>query len=290
MPYSIRRYETVNARSLPRSYVCYDLETTGLGSDCRIIEVGAVRVIDGYEDEVFSSFVALPEGMCVSPGAYAVNHISDQMLVGAPTEAEVYAAFLDFVGELPLVGQNIVSFDNPFMDRAAERLGMPRVTQNGSHDTMVLYRRLVGRPSNLNAICAYYGIQNEEAHRAWADARATSDCYQAIIRDAASRSVDARDLSAEPIAHELDGQLLCFTGNTFEFPKRDCEILALEHGGKLHNGVTKRVTLLVDLEGRESAKVRKARQYGTAIVSGAAFLKMIGLAPEDLRRPPVLPR
>lgn len=37
----------VSVDALPRSYVCYDLETTGLSPDARIVEIGAVRVIDG---------------------------------------------------------------------------------------------------------------------------------------------------------------------------------------------------------------------------------------------------
>jgi DNA polymerase-3 subunit epsilon/DNA polymerase-3 subunit alpha (Gram-positive type) len=290
MPYRPRSFNNVKAFRLPRSYVCYDLETTGLGRDAHVIEIGAVRVLDGYEDEKFSTFVALPPGAHVEPGSFAVNHISEVMLEGAPSILDAYLSFVEFVGDLPLVGQNIKSFDNVLMARVAAELGLPSVVDNGSYDTMLLYRELVGKPANLAAICSHYGVENEEAHRAWADARATSDCYLAIIRDAASRSVDVRDLDAAPVAHELDGELVCFTGNTYELPKRDCEILALEHGAKLHNNVTKRVTLLVDLEGRESGKVRKARDYGTAIVSGHAFLARIGMTAEDLRRPNIVPR
>jgi DNA polymerase III epsilon subunit-like protein len=68
MPYRPRSFNNVKAFRLPRSYVCYDLETTGLGRDAHVIEIGAVRVLDGYEDEKFSTFVALPRGRTSSPG------------------------------------------------------------------------------------------------------------------------------------------------------------------------------------------------------------------------------
>ena len=277
------RRARVSVDDLPRSYVCYDLETTGLGAAAHVIEIGAVRVFDGWEDERLSTFVALPAGARIEPGAQAVHHISEAMLAGAPSQREAYEMFSEFVGELPLVGQNIVSFDNGFIDRMAERAHMRSVVENGSFDTMLIYRELVGRPANLAAICAHYGIENDQAHRAWADARATSDCYQAIIRDMRSRAAVAFDPEVGPVAHELDGELVCFTGNTYEHPKRLFEEIALRHGAHLHERVIKRVTMLVDLEGRESAKVRRARELGTPVITADAFLARMGLTQEDLR-------
>ena len=278
------RRARVSVDDLPRSYVCYDLETTGLGAAAHVIEIGAVRVFDGWEDERLSTFVALPAGARIEPGAQAVHHISEAMLAGAPSQREAYEMFSEFVGELPLVGQNIVSFDNGFIDRMAARANMRSVVENGSFDTMLIYRELVGRPANLAAICAHYGIENDQAHRAWADARATSDCYQAIIRDMRSRAAVAFDPEVGPVAHELDGELVCFTGNTYEHPKRLFEEIALRHGAHLHERVIKRVTMLVDLEGRESAKVRRARELGTPVITADAFLARMGLTQEDLRR------
>lgn len=280
------RYQDINADALPRSYVSYDLETTGLGSGARIVEIGAVRVIDGYEDEKFDTFVAPPAGVRFEPGARAVNHITDAMLEGAPGEARAYRAFAEFAEDLPLVGQNIVAFDNPLLDAAAARAGERPLTANGCQDTMLLYRALVGMPASLAAICAHYGVQNPQAHRAWADAVATSDCYLAIVRDAASRAVHVRDLASRPASGELAGERVCFTGNSYELPKRDMEVLALEHGAELRERVTKRVTMLVSLEDRRSSKVLRAEALGVPVVSGEAFLARMGLSQGDLRREP----
>lgn len=272
---------------LPTSYVSYDLETTGLGTNAMIIEIGAVRVFDGYEDERFSTFVALPEGARISAGAFAVNHITPDMLEGAPSMDEAFRAFSAFVGELPLVGQNVIAFDNRFIDREAARMGLPSPTENGAFDTMILYGELVGRPRSLAAICEHYGVENEEAHRAWSDARATSDCYLALLRDARSRPV-APELGIE--GHELDGRLVCLSGNTHDFPRRTCATIAVRHGAIVCERITRKVSLVIDLSGRETSRLRMARRYEIDVVDGGAFLAMVGLTTEDLRRPSIIPR
>ena len=48
------------------------------------MEIGAVRVIDGWEDEKFDTFVALPAGVRMEPGARAVNR------TGMIRKTEVY--------------------------------------------------------------------------------------------------------------------------------------------------------------------------------------------------------
>lgn len=276
-------FEAPSVRDLPLSYVCYDLETSGLGPGSHVMEMGAVRVEEGREVASFSSFVALPPGARVEPEAAAVNHISEAMLTGAPSAEEAHAAFARFVGELPLVGQNIVAVDNRYLDDLAVGLGVRSVTENGCLDTMLLYRELVGKPANLAAICAFYGVENETPHRALADARATSECYLALVADARSRVALVGEPDGEPVGHELDGELLCFTGNCYEYPKRLCELLALAHGARVRQRVSGRVTLVVSLEGRESGKVRWAREHGVPVVSGNEFLARIGLSSGDLR-------
>lgn len=269
---------------LPTTYVSYDLETTGLSADSSIIEIGAVRVIDRFEDEKFDTLVALEPGAHVDPGARRVNHISDAMLAGAPSLAEAYHAFVEFVDDLPLVGQNIKAFDNHYLDAAAQRTGEPRLTRNGSFDTMLLYRSYVGRPANLASMCQHYGVQNERAHRAWADAQATSDCYLALLRDLKSRSVDVDRLLALPATGELARETICFTGNSYEYPKLVCQAIAQHHGAHVVKRTTTRTTLVVKLEPIDSINVKRAREFGCAVVTGEEFLARLGLSAADLRR------
>ena len=57
----------------------------------------------------------------------------------------------------------------------------------------------------------------------------------------------------------------------------------------LHERVTRKVSLVIDLSGRETSDLRVARRYGIEVVDGEGFLAMVGLTGEDLRRPSVLP-
>lgn len=91
-------------------YVVIDLEATDRNtSKAGIIELAAVHVKDNHVVDTFST-LANP-GIKNTPGAYAVNHISDEMIESAPPIADALKSFLDFVGNLPVVGHNISSFD-----------------------------------------------------------------------------------------------------------------------------------------------------------------------------------
>lgn len=95
-----------------KEYVSVDVETTGLApKQDKIIEIGAVRVRDGQIVESFTSFV--------NPGRILPGHITEltgilqeQVDKAAPMES-VLPAFLEFAGDLPLVGHRIL-FDYGF--------------------------------------------------------------------------------------------------------------------------------------------------------------------------------
>lgn len=261
--------KTMKAFLLPTSYVAYDLETSDFFPQGEIVEFGAVRVEDGQVTGEFSELCALDGEM--NPRASEANRITDDMLAGKRPLAKVFADFCEFVDLLPLVGFNNQRFDNLFIAREAERSGIKNPLDNGSHDAMLMHGR-----ATLASCCDEYGIENNEAHRALSDAHATRLLYDAIRLQWSMESTDVRDITAEVMGDELKGQIVCFTGSTDFYPKRACQTLALVHGAELSNGVTKKVTLLVNLEGRRSGKVAKAEQYGICIVGGRDFLEMIG--------------
>ena len=112
-----------------KEYVSVDVETTGLApKQDKIIEIGAVRVRDGQIVESFTSFV--------NPGRILPAHITEltgilqeQVDEAEPMES-VLPAFLEFAGDLPLVGHRIL-FDYGFLKRAAVnmRRGYPEAFQ-----------------------------------------------------------------------------------------------------------------------------------------------------------------
>jgi len=151
-----------------KRYVAFDLETTGLSSgNDNIIEIGAVRVVNGQIEEEFQQLVD-PVGP-IPADASAVNHITDDMVRGQPKIYEVLPAFLAFVGDDVLAAHN-VRFDAGFLNQAClrNRFSVPA----GYFDTMALARYWPqAENKKLGTLAATAGIESEEAHRALGDAR-----------------------------------------------------------------------------------------------------------------------
>ncbi len=166
--------------------IALDLETTGLdaGADA-IIEIGAVRLIDGQVVDEYATLInpdrPLPDYITFLTG------ITDQDFQARPSTAtqparppapriiEVIPAIRAFVGSAPIIGHNI-AFDLAFL----QRLGL--FQSNLSLDTLDLAPVLLPRAPryNLSSLCQFANIQLDEAHRALEDARAAGLLYWAL--------------------------------------------------------------------------------------------------------------
>ena len=121
------------------SYVAIDLETTGLDpKHDKIIEIGAVLVIDGEIKETFSTFVnprREPDGRIRE-----LTGITGEMTAGAPDIGDVIGRVVEFCRDLPLLGHHII-FDYSFLKRAAVNKGL--VFEKSGIDTLTLCRRFM---------------------------------------------------------------------------------------------------------------------------------------------------
>ena len=98
---------------LVSSYVAIDIETTGLDplfDD--IIELGAVRIQNGEEVDVFNALVN--PGYDIDPFIIDLTGITNEMLNGALPISKVLPLFLEFAGNELLIGHN-VNFDINFI-------------------------------------------------------------------------------------------------------------------------------------------------------------------------------
>ncbi len=151
-------------------YVALDLETTGLDpKKDKIIEIGAVKVVNGEETDTFSTFVN--PGRRLDERVSELTGIEDSDLKNAATAAEIIPKLLEFIGDLPLLGHSIL-FDYSFVKRAAVNAGC--TFDKEAIDTLRISRAVC---PNLNSkrltdMCAHYGIELN-AHRALNDARAS---------------------------------------------------------------------------------------------------------------------
>lgn len=159
------------------SYVSIDLETTGLNPRLdKIIEIGAVKVIDGEAVGSFSTFVR--PGVHLEEKVTVLTGITDADLEGAPVIEEALPELLEFLGQLPLLGHSIL-FDFSFLKKAAVN---QRLTfEKEAIDTLKIARRYLNglECRTLEYLCAYYGIPHQ-AHRALADAEACNQLYRKL--------------------------------------------------------------------------------------------------------------
>ena len=160
-----------------RSYVCIDLETTGLDpKEERITEIGGVRIIRGEETECFHTLV--DPGKKLEKRITELTGLRDEDLAGAPGIGEVLPALVEFMGDLPLLGHSVL-FDYSFLKKAAVERKM--TFEKRAIDTLKIARKYLAdlEHRSLDYLCAYYEIPHH-AHRALADAEATSILYQKL--------------------------------------------------------------------------------------------------------------
>ena len=156
------------------SYVCIDLETTGLNPRTdKIIEIGAVRVEKGQITQEWETLVN--PGRLLEERITELTGIRDAELSGAPEIEEVLPKLLEMTEGFALLGHSVL-FDYSFVKKAAvnQRLSFERE----GIDTLKIARKYLAEleSRSLPSLCRYYGIEHT-AHRALRDARATVELY-----------------------------------------------------------------------------------------------------------------
>ncbi len=160
------------------NYVVFDLETTGTSPKTEaIIEISALKVVDGKVVDTFSTLVN-PEKP-ISPGATAVNGITDDMVKNEATLDIVLPQFNEFIEDYILVGHNIHCFDMKFIWKAAEAL-FGQTISNDYIDTLPMSRKCLPQLAHhrLVDLATYYDIDTAGAHRALQDCIMNQLCFE----------------------------------------------------------------------------------------------------------------
>lgn len=160
-----------------QSYISIDLETTGLNPKTdRIIEIGAVKVIDGQCKDTFSAFVN--PGRKLEQRITDLTGICDDDLKDACSIEELLPDLLVFLEDYPLLGHSIL-FDYSFLKKAA--VNQKLSFEKRAIDTLKIARKYLAdlEHRNLDYLCEYYGIPHH-AHRALEDAGATDLLYRKL--------------------------------------------------------------------------------------------------------------
>lgn len=167
---------------IPKKFIVLDLETTGSHPmNNEIIEIGAVKVIDGKIVDTFSQLVCpreeIPEYVSMLTG------ITADMVAKAPPIEKVLPEFIEFCQDYVIVGHNVILFDYRMLKAKANKQGY--TFEKSAIDTLIIARNCLGNlPSRkLGDLCRYYGIDLIHAHRALDDAMATYELLAALIGD-----------------------------------------------------------------------------------------------------------
>lgn len=160
------------------TYVALDVETTGLNpADDKIIEIGMAKVHNGCICESFSTLVYPQTDM--DERITQLTGISPDMLEGKPVISDIIGDVLDFIGDEPILGHNII-FDYSFLKKAAVNSGL-KFEKKGI-DTLKLSRRLLpdAPHKNLEYLCGYFNIDAGNSHRAYDDAVSAKLLYEKL--------------------------------------------------------------------------------------------------------------
>lgn len=158
-----------------KTFVVFDLETTNLiYTTEKIIEIAAIKVVDGVMTESFSTLIN-PERE-ISQNTTELTHIDNEMVKDAPVFGEAVGDFYKFTRNAILAGHNIDRFDIPFLRYHAKIEGYN--FDNESIDTLYLSRMLLTSDSfSLEAVCRMFDISLIGAHRAINDVLANTKLF-----------------------------------------------------------------------------------------------------------------
>ncbi len=159
-------------------YVSFDVETTGLYKNDRIVEIGFVAFSDGKVIEEWSTLVNPLRDI----GKSNIHGITSSMVSTAPLFEDVINDIFRMINGRVLVAHNL-SFDARMLIQEFNRANTQGEIGKG-FCTMVASRRvLAGSGDSLGATCAELGVEYTKAHSALGDARMTMQIFQKLMED-----------------------------------------------------------------------------------------------------------
>lgn len=162
-------------------FIAFDLETTGTvpGAD-QIVEIGAVRFVNGQPEAVFSTLIN--PGRPIPAGASAVNGIFDHMVAGKPTVESILPSFAEFCGDDWMIAHN-APFDSQFLTSDIKKFETP-APRGIILDTLPIARKVFpGLPNyKLGTLVQHLKIPTTDFHRAEEDATYCGHLFYQMVK------------------------------------------------------------------------------------------------------------
>lgn len=169
-------------------YIAFDTETTGLGRNARVTELGAVFVKDSLPIATYSQLV--DPGVPIPPFITRLTGIGDGTVAGKPPLSDVLPRFFSWLDGKMVLGHN-VGYDIGILRYRALALGIepPAFPESRVRDTLPMARRLFPDAAKgsrhrhrLADLIVYTNVGDVEYHHALSDAIQTAECYEVMRR------------------------------------------------------------------------------------------------------------
>ena len=185
--------------------IVLDTETTGISvkDGHRIVEIGCIE-LDNLVPTNNKFHCYLNPERKVSEKAFEVHGYSDEFLAKQKKFSEVADKFLEFIAGKKIIIHN-ADFDLSHLNNELKILGRKKII-NEIVDTLTLARdKFPGSPSNLDALCKKYRIDNSRRtkHTALIDCELLAKVYINLI-DQKEPTLDfsKKEISVETIFQE----------------------------------------------------------------------------------------
>ena len=183
--------ENPMGQSFADTFVVFDLETTGFSpSKNQIIEIGAVKVVNGSITERFSTFVnpKVPIPFEIEQ----LTSINDDMVLDAPTIDEILPKFMEFCQDAVMVAHN-ADFDMSFIKHNCSALGLE--CEKTVLDTVALSRVLLPALNRfkLDTVAKALNVSLAHHHRAVDDAACTAEIFVRLVEMLRDRGVETME-------------------------------------------------------------------------------------------------
>ena len=181
-------FELLSDRYRNGTVVVFDVETTGVSIGDDVIEIAAIKLVDGQRTEEFREYIS--DAASVGDSQH-IHGYSDELLKheGKPAR-DVLSAFFLFASGALLVGHN-VGFDVTKVTAHAQKVGLS-VPSWPWADTWNLAQRFLKADSySLGSLVSLLELPSTPNHQAMDDVRATVDLL-AVLMPLVMNSADAR--------------------------------------------------------------------------------------------------
>ena len=245
--------------AFPTDYVSVDIETTGLDSAFdKILEIAAIRYVNGQKAEKFSSLVNPHQKICAF--ITQLTGITNEMVEHAPEIEDVITKFHDFIGDDLLLAYNIASFDSNFLYDKMRDYTDYELTNNFI-DVLRIARKVHPELEHHRQadMATFYKIDNYGAHRAEFDCEVCNEIFQRLKQEIPNqqefidgfnkkrlRTTDVKDVEfAIDEESPLYGKECVFTGKLEKMEREEAWKKVLAVGGKIADNVTKKTSFLI---------------------------------------------